>query len=171
MQYEAKFCMTCGTALVIRPTDNNHLRPVCPACGRVVYFDPKVAVSALLTEGRRVLLIQRGIEPQKGLWALPAGYIEQGEDPIDGAARETLEETGLVIEIVRLLDVFARRGGPGGADITIGYAGRITGGSLQAGDDAVDVRWFEADAIPELAFRSTQILIERWRASLRDSSA
>ena len=169
MLNEANFCMACGTSLVRRIMDSDHERPVCPACGRVVYFDPKVAVSAFITEGTRVLLIQRGIEPQKGLWALPAGFIEGEEDPEVGAIREALEETNLIVEIVRLLDVFPRRGGPGSADITIGYEARIVGGTLQAGDDAVDVQWFEADHIPELAFASTQTLVERWQASLASS--
>jgi 8-oxo-dGTP diphosphatase len=163
---EANFCMACGTALVRRIMDSNHERPVCPACGRVVYFDPKVAVSAFITEGTRVLLIQRGIDPQKGLWALPAGFIEGSEDPEEGAAREALEETGLIVEIVRLLDVFPRRGGPGMADMTIGYEARIVGGTLQAGDDAVDAQWFESDQIPELAFESTKTLVHRWQARL-----
>jgi len=157
--------MACGTALVRQITDGTHERPVCPSCGRVVYCDPKVAVCAFVTEGRRVLLIQRGIDPQKGLWALPAGYMECDEEPMQGAAREALEETGLIVEVGRLLDVFPRRG-PGGADITIAYEARIVGGTLQAGDDAVDVRWFDADEIPELAFQSTQTLVARWRATL-----
>jgi 8-oxo-dGTP diphosphatase len=166
MANDVNFCMACGTGLVERVTDGIHVRPVCPKCGRVVYFDPKVAVCAFVTEGRRVLLIQRGIDPQKGLWALPAGYIEAQEEPTLGAIREALEETNVNVEIVRLLDVFPRRGGPGGANITIAYEARIVSGDLQAGDDAMDVRWFDADDIPELAFESTRILVSRWRATL-----
>lgn len=166
MEGDTNFCMACGTPLVRRITDGTHERPVCPSCGRIVYFDPKVAVCAFVTEGRRVLLIQRGIDPQKGLWALPAGYIEANEEPAHGAAREALEETSLTVEIVRLLDVFPRRGGPGGANITIAYEARIVSGTPQAGDDAMDVRWFDADEIPELAFESTRTLVARWRASL-----
>lgn len=168
MLTDANYCMACGTPLIRRIMDSNHERPVCPSCGRVVYHDPKVAVSAFITEGNRVLLIQRGIEPQKGLWALPAGFIEGNEDPVDGAAREALEETGLIVEVVRLLGVFARRGGIGSADITIGYEARIIGGTLQAADDAVDAQWFGADQIPELAFESTKILVERWRETLAE---
>jgi 8-oxo-dGTP diphosphatase len=170
MLNEANFCMACGTPLVRRIMDSGQERPVCPSCGRVVYFDPKVAVSAFITEGKRVLLIRRGIEPQKGLWALPAGFIEGSEDPELGAAREALEETGLIVEVVRLLDVFPRRGGVGAADITIGYEARIVGGTLLAGDDAVDVQWFEHDQIPELAFDSTKILLARWQANLAENT-
>lgn len=136
------------------------MRPVCPACGRVVYFDPKVAAIAFIVRDGQVLLVQRGMDPGKGLWALAGGYVEAGEHPEDTARRETQEETGLDIQINRVLDVFHNH--QDGGVITIAYAATITGGTITPGDDAADVRWFGKGNLPPLVFTSTFTLTERW---------
>jgi ADP-ribose pyrophosphatase YjhB (NUDIX family) len=101
------YCSHCGGRLVSRiPDDDDHLRRVCPACSRVHYQNPTLVVGCIplwqdraLEEGRprqesRILLCKRAIEPRLGYWTLPAGYLEYGETVAQGAARETLEETG-----------------------------------------------------------------------------
>jgi ADP-ribose pyrophosphatase YjhB (NUDIX family) len=127
-----------------------------------VYFDPKVAVVVFIEQAEQVLLIRRGIEPSKGLWALPAGFIEQEEPPAEAAIRETYEETGLLVAVTRLLDVFPKRDN-GAANIVIAYAAQVVGGTLHAGDDAEQVGWFARDQIPELAFYPSKTLIARWQ--------
>lgn len=138
------------------------MRPVCPACGHIVFFDPKVAVVIVILHQDRVLLVKRAVNPGKGLWALPAGFVDAGEDPKRAAAREVHEETGLQVEIVRLLDVFPKADDTGTADIIIAYAARVIGGTLQADDDAEAAGWFTAAELPELVFATTRILIGRW---------
>lgn len=159
----APFCPLCGapTALLLR---YDHLRPVCSACGHVVFFDPKVAVCALIIADERVLLVRRASEPMQGCWALPAGFMEWNEDPQDAARRECLEETGLQVQIERLLDVFHTPDDGGAADVVIAYAARIVGGALRAGDDAAAVGWFGRDELPALAFLPSQRLLARWAA-------
>lgn len=162
MTRAAHFCLLCGTAL-----EQQHragaLRPVCPQCGHIVFFDPKVAVVIYVEQDSKILLIKRAVDPGKGRWAFVAGFVDAGEDPKEAARREFREETGLDIAITHLLDVFARSTDDGGtADIIIAYAARITGGTLQALDDAEAVAWFGADELPELVFATTGILVERW---------
>lgn len=164
MERVAKYCPRCGTKLV-QQHHHDKLRPVCPACEFVVYFDPKVAVIAVITRngGDEVLLVQRANNPGMGKWACPAGFVEHDEPPADAAVREVLEETGLHADITRLIEVFPRKDN-GLADIVIAYEATVTGGTLQAADDAADAAWFTRDALPELVFYPSITLIgERWR--------
>jgi len=131
----------------------------CPACQFVQFYDPKVAACAFVVQENRVLLVKRGVEPEIGKWALPAGYVDYGEDPQQAAIRETSEETGIDIQISKLWDVMFYQ-----MVIVIIYQARVVGGSLQAGDDAVETGWFAADALPEIAFKSTQVVLEKWIA-------
>lgn len=146
-----RFCTACAGALV---TTGRH--PVCTACGQVHHRDPKVGVGVVIhDEQGRLLLVRRGVDPACGLWALPAGYVDAGEDPRSAAAREALEETGLVVEVGPVVDVYPGPGTGGGASFFLAFTARVVGGVLAAGDDATDVGFFAADALPELAFAST----------------
>ncbi|MBX7254079.1 MAG: NUDIX domain-containing protein [Candidatus Promineofilum sp.] len=136
-------------------------RRVCPACGYVHFTDPKVGVGVLVVEGDRVLLVRRGVAPERGKWSLPAGFLDQGEDPRATAAREALEEVGLTVAVEELLDVFHNPPGRGGASIFILYRARRLAGEPTPGDDADDARFFPLDALPELAFASTRAAIDR----------
>lgn len=134
-------------------------RRVCPACGYVHFTDPKVGVGVAVVDEGRLLLVRRAMNPERGKWSLPAGFLDQGEDPRETAAREALEETGLVVEVEAVLDVFYNAPGQGGASIFILYRARLVGGQLQAGDDADAVSFFALDQLPELAFASTRAAV------------
>ena len=116
-----------------------------------MYFDPKVAVVVFVERDDQVLLIQRAVEPGKGKWALPAGFVDHDEAPEAAAVRETLEETALQIRIDKLLDVFPKRD-HGLADIIIAYSGVVLAGEARAGDDAAAVGWFARGDLPPLVF-------------------
>jgi ADP-ribose pyrophosphatase YjhB (NUDIX family) len=138
------------------------MRPVCTQCGRVHFVDPKVAVGLVVESAGRLLLVQRRLDPEAGKWSIPAGFVDAGEDPARAAEREGLEETGLIVQVIDLLAVYARGGPTEGADILIVYTARVIGGTLQPGDDAAQAAYFAPDALPELAFTSTEKIIERW---------
>jgi ADP-ribose pyrophosphatase YjhB (NUDIX family) len=166
-QRRAEFCPLCGTALEERERYGRQ-RPVCPACDHTVFFDPKVAVVVLVTRTnsraeREILLIKRANEPGKGRWALPAGFVEYDEHPSDAAIRETIEETGVVIEIDTLVTLFHRPDTGGLADIVIAYTAHPVDGVVNAADDADDAAWFSENALPEIVLVSTQALVARWQ--------
>jgi 8-oxo-dGTP diphosphatase len=153
-------CGRCGGRLgAERP------HPVCTACGATAFRDPKVGVGAVVQDDAgRVLLVRRGVDPGRGLWALPAGYVDADEDPRNAAAREVREETGLRVEVGRLLDVHAGTGG--GASFFLSFAATVVAGELVAGDDALDVVFADLDALPELAFASTRAAVASARVDV-----
>lgn len=150
-----KFCPRCAAA-VTRQEKFGVLRPVCPQCGWIHFQDPKVAAAVLVEEGSRVLLVRRVNEPHRGLWTLPAGFVNGGEDPAEAAARECLEETGLTVRVRRVHDVISGREHERGADFIIVYAAEVVSGEMSPADDADAVEWFERNHLPPLAFAATK---------------
>ncbi len=150
-----KFCPRCGTA-VEYADKYGALRAVCPSCHYIHFQDPKVAAAVLVKEGSRVLLVQRANEPHRGLWTLPAGFVNGGEDPAQAAARECLEETGLTVRVTGVYDVIAGREHERGADFIIVYVAEVMSGDMAPADDADAVAWFEKDQLPPLAFEATK---------------
>jgi ADP-ribose pyrophosphatase YjhB (NUDIX family) len=142
------------------------VRGVCPNCGFIHFIDPKVAVVVFIEERiaevPHVLLVQRANDPERGRWALPAGFVDRGEDPQIAAVREVGEETSLQIATVGLLGIWR----DASAVIVIGYTARVIGGTLCAADDALDARWFNTDNLPpeaDLGFDSTRRLLSAWQ--------
>ncbi|MEK6752563.1 MAG: NUDIX hydrolase [Chloroflexota bacterium] len=150
-----KFCLRCG-AQIVEEEKFGRLRPVCPQCGWIYFQDPKVAAAVLVEEDGRVLLVRRANEPFRGLWTLPAGFVNGGEDPAEAAERECLEETGLSVRVMRVLDVISGREHERGADFIIIYLAQVVGGELAPADDADAAEWFARSELPPLAFKATQ---------------
>jgi ADP-ribose pyrophosphatase YjhB (NUDIX family) len=157
---QIKFCTRCG-AEVIREEKFGLVRPICPQCGWIFFIDPKVAAAVLIEKEKRVLLVRRANEPYRGLWTLPAGFVNGGEDPADAATRECLEETGLTVVVKRVLEVIAGREHNRGADFIIVYQAEILSGELSPADDADAVEWFSYDALPPLAFKATEKVLRK----------
>ena len=164
-----RFCPFCGNKVEEREAFGA-FRPVCPACGYIHFRDPKVAAGVLVESEGKVLLVRRINVPMQGKWTLPAGFVDGQEDPRSTAVRECLEETGLEVEIIDLVDVFSGLEHPRGASIVIFYRGRIVGGVLAAGDDADAVAFFDADDLPPLGFQATEQVLARWVSERADSS-
>ena len=158
---EVKHCIRCGTA-VEQHSRYGQVRPLCPSCGWIHFADPKVAVGVFVEKNEKILLVQRSFNPYRGKWSLPAGFVNAGEDPAEAARRECLEETGLNIRELRLLDIYAEKEHAGGADFIIVYAAEVTGGQLAAADDAADAKFFARDNLPELAFEATRHFLENF---------
>jgi 8-oxo-dGTP diphosphatase len=155
------YCPRCATPLITRAVGDKPRR-ACPACPFIYFTDPKVAVGVLVLHQGKILLVRRAVMPEKGKWSLPAGFLDQGEDPQVTAVREALEETSLAVEIEALLDVYHNPAAQGGASILILYRARLVGGAIEAGDDADAAGFFGPDELPELAFASTAEAIGRW---------
>lgn len=155
---EVRYCPRCGTPIIVAESFGRQ-RPQCPACGWIYFADPKVAVAVFLEQDSRVLLVRRTNEPFRGLWTLPAGFVDAGENPAQAAERECLEETGLTIRALRVRDVIAGHEHQRGADFVIVYDGQMLSGQLTAGDDADRAEWFDRAHLPPLAFDSTRSIL------------
>jgi 8-oxo-dGTP diphosphatase len=138
-------------------------RPVCPACGRIHFRDPKVAAAAFVQRQGRILLVRRGNVPEMGKWTLPAGFVDADEDPAAAAVRECWEETGLRVRVSELMDVIHSPEYEHGASIVILYRAEIESGDLRAGDDAAEVGFFDPQNLPPTAFAATRRALSAWR--------
>jgi ADP-ribose pyrophosphatase YjhB (NUDIX family) len=156
---EVNFCPRCGSTLV-KALYFGRQRPACPTCGWIYFADPKVAVAALVEQKQSILLVRRINEPQRGLWTLPAGFVDAEEDPVRAAERECLEEAGLYVHVTGILDVLYGQEHPRGAHILIVYRAEILSGEIRPGDDADQVSFFDRQSLPPLAFTTTQRIIE-----------
>jgi ADP-ribose pyrophosphatase YjhB (NUDIX family) len=133
---------------------------VCPECEFVFYLDPKVAACTISMLDGGIVLLRRAIEPGKGKWVFPGGFVDRGEPVPDAAIRETREEVNLEVSLVGTLDVYSM---PRYEVVVVVYAAEVRGGKLTAADEALEVRTFPPEDLPwdELAFEST-------RAALKD---
>jgi 8-oxo-dGTP diphosphatase len=156
-----QFCPRCGKGLEQRRVkDKEPTRLVCVACGFVFYLDPKVAACTICLVDGGVVLLKRALDPQKGKWVFPGGFVDRGESVQAAAVRETLEEVNLRVSLVGILDVYSF---PGHEVVVVVYAADVVGGVLEARDESLEAKAFRPEAIPweQLAFDST-------RAALRD---
>jgi ADP-ribose pyrophosphatase YjhB (NUDIX family) len=162
------YCPRCGAPLA-EGIRFGRTRSFCRFCGFIHFRDPKVAVGALVSDGRRVLLVRRAVVPRMGFWALPAGYMDGDELPEQALKREVAEETGLSIEVGGLLSVMPLGGWAEQRGLLLLYRAvpATSRRKLAAHDDVSEVGWFEPAEIPwdELAFESTAEVLRRWIVS------
>lgn len=150
-----KYCSACGADRIESriPAGDNLPRFVCAACGAIHYQNPKVVVGCLPEWEDRVLLCRRAIEPRHGLWTLPAGFLENGETVIAGAARETLEEANARVAIGELYTMISL---PHISQIYVMFRARLVDLDFGPGHESLEVRLFREDEIPweDIAFRT-----------------
>lgn len=162
----APFCLQCGAPMEARMAYGRE-RAVCPVCGYIHFRNPLPVAGCVVAHAGGVVLVRRGIEPGYGMWGLPAGYMELGETAEEAAARETFEETGLTVRIERLLGVYSVVHGPLDSTVLIFYVATATGGTLVAGDDAMDTAVFPLGAWPDaIAFSTHRQALAAYLATL-----
>lgn len=151
-----RFCSKCGGTVQVQQVGDRP-RDVCSACGAVFYENPLPAAAALVLDyDRRVLLVKRGILPNKGMWCLPIGFAEMGETIAQAALRELSEEAGLVGRIARLIDADSWSSGFYGDLLIVTFEVEKVSGEETPGDDAEEVAYFPIDRLPPLAFPSNE---------------
>jgi ADP-ribose pyrophosphatase YjhB (NUDIX family) len=146
------FCSVCGkTVSLIIPAGDDHLRHVCDDCGTIHYSNPNNVCGAILTQGDKILLCKRAIEPRYGLWTLPAGFMENGETVTEGAARETMEEANASSDNLKLFGVFSL---PHISQVYMMFKGELADGKHAPGAESLETALFSTDHIPweQLAF-------------------
>jgi len=145
----SNYCLLCGEELQAIELEGR-TRLACPRCEWIYYPQLKVSAGVLLEENEQLLLVQRAIEPWKGLWYLPAGYLEVDEDPIAGAQRETMEETGLQVAVTGLRSVCMYQDDPRGNGILILYNAVRISGQLSRSSESLDMGFFSKHEIKQL---------------------
>ncbi|KAB2318161.1 NUDIX hydrolase [Betaproteobacteria bacterium SCN1] len=156
------FCSECGSRVVLRIPDGDHLpRYICPACGTIHYQNPKMVVGCIPAWEDKILLCRRAIEPKYGLWTLPAGFMENGETTLEGAARETWEEAGARIEIGSLYTLFNL---PHINQVYLMFHARLLDLDFQPGVESLETRLFDESEIPwdKIAFRTVHATLEHY---------
>jgi ADP-ribose pyrophosphatase YjhB (NUDIX family) len=159
------YCSRCGSELRFGEVagEERH-RLACPACGFVAYVNPRLVATTLpITDQGEVVLIRRGIEPGLGTWAQPGGFLEVDETVTEAARRETLEETGLLVEPGEIVGLYTRLEA---AVVVIAFEARIVGGEPTTSPESLEVRAFAPDAIPwdGISFKTTYWAIADWLA-------
>lgn len=159
-------CRSCGTAVVYRLPDDGDTkqRAVCPSCNTVHYENPLNVVGTVPAwgdDGSQVLLCKRNIEPRRGKWTLPAGFMEMGESTSEGAARETDEEAGAKFEMQGLFTIMnvVHVG-----QVHLFYRARLLSPDFNPGYETMEARLFTEAEIPwdEIAFRTVRETLERY---------
>ena len=156
------YCSRCGTELTfgaIEGEDRDRLG--CASCGYVAYVNPRLVVTTIpVTDAGDIVLLRRGIEPGRGWWAQPGGFLEVDETVGEAAVRETLEETGLIVEPGEIVGLYSRLEA---AVVAIVFEARIVGGTARTSVEAIEVRAFAPAAIP---WSGIELATSRW--ALRD---
>ena len=163
-----KFCSNCGQRVRVQvPEGDTFPRAVCPSCGTVHYQNPKVVVGCVPEWNDQILLCRRAIEPRRGFWTPPAGFLEIGESLHAAAARETAEEALAKVEIGSLLSIVNVLHT---AQVHVMFRARLLSSDYGPGVESLETSLFEEEQIPwnDIAFASVRFALERYFLDRRE---
>lgn len=161
---QKRFCTYCGQPTVSTvPAGDNRPRRHCPACNAVHYENPLIVVGCVPEYHGRILICRRAIEPRRGYWTVPAGFMELNETLQDGAARECLEEALAQVDIgtpLALVNI------PEAGQVHVFFRARMSSEVHGAGEESLEAQLVEPAAIPwdDIAFPSTRYALEQYLA-------
>lgn len=157
------YCSRCGARLWLTMVDTeDRERLYCQECGWITYVNPRLVVTTLpVTGAGELVLLRRGIEPAYGTWAQPGGFLEVDETVHQAAVRETLEETGLVVEPGEIVGLYSRLEA---AVVVIAFEARVVAGAFRPTAEALDVQAFRVHEIPwdGIVLKTTLWAIRDW---------
>jgi len=157
------YCSRCGGSILLQiPVGDNRLRHVCESCGEIHYQNPKIVSGCIPVWQDRILLCKRAIEPRKGFWTLPAGFLENGETVEQGAIRETREEACADITDRHLYGIYNL---PHINQVYMMFRGNLVSeDGFGVGEESLDVRLFDETEIPwqDIAFKVIHLTLRRY---------
>jgi ADP-ribose pyrophosphatase YjhB (NUDIX family) len=157
------YCSNCGSKdiLWIIPEGETHHRFICDNCDTIHYQNPKVVVGCIPRWGNKILLCRRAIEPRKGFWNLPGGYLENGESLIEGAGREAFEETNAKVKIGKLISIFTI---PTINQVMIHFAAELESDDFSTTEESSELALYAPEELPwdELAFNSNDFALKAY---------
>ena len=155
-----RFCNHCGASVSQQiPAGDNRPRDVCDSCGKIHYQNPRMVTGTLPVYQDKILLCKRAIEPRKGFWTLPGGFMELDETLEQGALRETVEEAGAEVHIQSLYTLFNVLAV---GQVSVFFLSELPEPVFFAGEESLEVGLFSEDEIPwkELAFDTIEITLK-----------
>lgn len=165
-----KFCSACGSARIVStiPDGDQRHRLVCSDCGEIFYSNPKIVAGALLVWENQVLLAKRSIQPRRGYWTIPAGFMENGETMADAAARESFEEALATPASLNLYGLFDL---PHINQVYVMYQGELHQGQYGVGEESLEASLYSEATIPwdELAFPVVIRTLKQYFRDRRDN--
>jgi len=157
------YCSSCGAELRFGPVDGEDRdRLACDSCGHIAYVNPRLVVTTIpVTADGRVILLRRGIEPGRGSWAQPGGFLEVDETVTEAAVRETLEETGLIVRPGEIVGLYSRLEA---AVVVIAFEAQVVDGAFRTNPEALEIEAFAPEDIPwdGIAFSTTVWALRDW---------
>jgi len=160
-----EYCSNCGEKNIFGSMEGQN-RFYCKFCKKIHYENPKPTATLICINENKLLLVKRGVEPAKGKWGLPGGFIELGETPNEGAIRELKEETNLHGKPIRLLGHCSHHNTIFGDVLLLGIEMKIVNwNEMKAGDDASEAELFELNHLPHLAFSCHEKIVEMFKSS------
>lgn len=155
-----KYCPHCSNLLGFLKK-NDKTVSFCGKCNKPIYqHTPQTSACILLNKKGEILLVKRKNEPFKGLWSLPAGFVEYGENSIDAGLRELKEETGFKAEYDHVVGIYLADDNPKTYSVLTVIKVINTKGKLKFSDDAFDAKFFNLKKLPQMAFKTQVIAIE-----------
>lgn len=164
MEPAINFCSCCAAPVSLQvPPGDSLPRHVCPACGTIHYRNPRLVVGALPVWEDKVLLCRRAIEPRRGFWTLPAGFMENQESVADAATRETREEACARIELEAAYTMISV---PCINQVHVIYRARLLDLDFAPGEESLEVMLFDEARMPwdEIAFRTVALTLRHFFA-------
>ncbi len=165
-----KYCSNCSKSLTYKiPEDDTILRYVCDHCGMIHYQNPRMVVGCIPVWQNKILMCKRAIEPKYGLWTIPAGFMENGETVEEGAIRETTEESGANVKIVRLHTIYSL---PNVNQVYAIFLADMVDNYINAGAESLECKLCKPEELPwdELAFTAVEFSLKKYIENLEHNS-
>jgi 8-oxo-dGTP diphosphatase len=157
-----KLCPECAKPLR-KQARSGKSRLACPDGHFVHYNNPAPTAMGLIERDGKLLILKRAIDPNRGKWEFPGGFVESGEGPAEALSREVSEETRLTIKIIRILGAYPDEYGAGAKLVSTAYVCAVSPGAVKLSSENSEFDWREPKQIGRLAFPAENLALADYR--------